>query len=128
MNRWLKRLLIVITSAVVIILSLVGQLDRTPLAQQEFYRQMMGELDTLKPTVYSSTQKIKSGWGKVSITPDHPMPMAGYKMRPVFETVHDSLFVRVLGINNGARSFYLISVDLLLFPPSLKEKLSQRVT
>lgn len=128
MNRWLKRLLIVITGVVVIIFSLVGQLDRTPLVQKEFYQQMMDELDTLKPTSYPPTQKLKSGWGKVSITPDHPMPMAGYKMRPVFTSVHDSLFARVLGINNGARSFYLISVDLLLFPPALKDKLSQRVT
>lgn len=128
MNLWLKRLLIVITGVVVIILSLVGKINRTPLVQQEFYRQMMGELDTLKPTAYSPTQKLKSGWGKISITPDHSMPMAGYKMRPVFETVHDSLFVRVLGINNGVKSFYLISVDLLLFPPALKEKLNHRVT
>jgi neutral ceramidase len=127
MNRWLKALFVMIAVFAVILFSLVGPIDRTPLAQQKFYSQMMSELDTLQPAIYSSTQKLKAGWGKVSITPDHPMPMAGYKMRPVFETVHDSLYARLIGINNGEQSFYLISTDLLLFPPALKEKLNQQV-
>lgn len=124
MNRWLKGLLIVIAAFAIIMLLLVAPIDRTPLKEQEFYTNMMSVLDTLKPTSYIPTQKLKSGWGKVSITPDHAMPMAGYTMRPAFESVHDSLYARLVGINNGSRSFYLISVDLLLFPPALKEKLN----
>lgn len=127
MNRWLKALFVMIAVVTVILFSLVDPIDRTPLAQQKFYLQMMSELDTLQPVIYSPTQKLKAGWGKVSITPDHPMPMAGYRMRPVFETVHDSLYARLIGINNGNQSFYLISSDLLLFPPALKEKLNHQV-
>ncbi|HRG79223.1 MAG TPA: hypothetical protein PL167_06415, partial [Cyclobacteriaceae bacterium] len=124
MNRWLKGLLIVISAFAIIMFSLVAPIDRTPLKEQGFHYNMMSVLDTLKPASYKPTQKLKSGWGKVSITPDHPMPMAGYTMRPAFENVHDSLYARLVGINNGSRSFYLISIDLLLFPPALKEKLN----
>lgn len=128
MNRWLKGLLIVIAAFAIIMFSLVAPIDRTTLIEQAFHSNMMGVLDTLKPVFYKPTQKLKSGWGKVSITPDHPMPMAGYTMRPAFENVHDSLYARLVGINNGSRSFYLISVDLLLFPPALKEKLNELVS
>lgn len=128
MNRWLKGLLIVISAFALIMFSLVAPIDRTPLKEQGFHYNMMSVLDTLKPASYKPTQKLKSGWGKVSITPDHPMPMAGYTMRPAFENVHDSLYARLVGINNGSRSVYLISVDLLLFPPALKEKLNELIS
>lgn len=128
MNRWLKGLLIVIAAFATIMFSLVAPIDRTSLIEQEFHSNMMGMLDTLKPTFYQPTQKLKSGWGKVSITPDHAMPMAGYTMRSAFENVHDSLYARLLGINNGSRSLYLISVDLLLFPPALKGKLNELIS
>jgi neutral ceramidase len=127
MNRWLKALFALIAVVATIILLLVGPIDRTPLQQQEFYTRMMSVLDTLQPGTYLPTQKLNVGWGKVSITPDYTMPMAGYRVRPTFETIHDSLFARVIGINNGNQSFYIISTDLLLFPPALKEKLNQQI-
>jgi len=126
-RRWLKGFLIFLAASAAILLLLIGSIDHTPLAEQEYYQAMMSRLDSLQPKQYSPSQKPKAGWGKVNITPNHSMPMAGYRIRPGFDTVHDSLYARVIGINNGSAPIYFISVDLLLFPPALKEKLNQRV-
>lgn len=128
MKRWLKRLLIICAAIVTTLLLLIGPIDRTPLPEQSFYKQMKKDLDTLSISSYSAVGKLKAGWGKVSITPEHSMPMAGYKVRNNFETVHDSLYARVIGINNGSISCYLISADLLLFPPIIKQQVQQRLS
>ena len=127
MKRWLKWLFSFIMAMAVISFSIVGPIDRAPLVDQDFYKEMMSVLDTLSLQTYAPTQKLRAGWGKISITPDHPMPMAGYRMRDEFETVHDSLYARVIGLNNGSISCYLISVDLLLFPPAIKQKLESKI-
>lgn len=127
MRRWLKGFLIFLAISVAILLLLVGSIDHTPLAEQQYYQAMMSRLDSLQPKSYSPSQKLKAGWGKVNITPGYSMPMAGYRIRSDFDNVHDSLYARVIGINNGAATVYFISVDLLLFPPALKEKINQRV-
>jgi hypothetical protein len=51
------------------------------------------------------------------------MSMAGYRLRDDFETVHDSLYARIVALRTGEQSIYMISLDLLLFPPALKQKL-----
>ncbi len=127
MKRWLKWLFSFIIALAVVLFSLVGPIDRTPLADQDFYKEMMSELDTVSLHTYTATKTLKAGWGKISITPDHSMPMAGYRMRDGFETVHDSLYTRIIGLNNGSISSYLISMDLLLFPPVIKQKLQKRI-
>lgn len=128
MNRWLKRFLIILAALAVIAFSLIGPIDRTPLPERSFYKEMKEVLDTISIYNYPANGKLKAGWRKIAITPNSPMPMAGYIMRPFFETIHDSLFARVIGINNGSVSCYLISVDLLLFPPIIKKKVQQRIS
>ncbi len=128
MKRWLTWLLSFIMALAVILFSLIGPIDRTPLADQDFYKEMMSVLDTVSLRTQVPTQTLKAGWGKISITPDHSMPMAGYRMRDGFTSVHDSLYARVIGLNNGNISCYLISVDLLLFPPAIKQKLQNKIS
>lgn len=107
-----------------ILFSLVSPIDRTPLQDQVFYNKMMQQVDQLK---FDQPKKgsIRSGWKKISITPDYPMPMAGYRMRNDFETVHDTLFARIIVLQVGVSTIYMVSVDLLLFPPALKLKLQK---
>lgn len=101
---------------------LVGPVDRTPLHDQEFYQVSKARLDTMQ-LLRSPKGKLKSDWTKVSITPGYSMPMAGYKPRPRFESVHDSLYARIIEVSNGYSTAFLINVDLLLFPPLLKERI-----
>ncbi len=123
MNVWLKRFLSTIAVLAVILFSLVSPIDRTPLSDQSFYQEMNAQLDSLQFEKSKDKTALYAGWKKVAITPDHPMPMAGYLIRDNFEAVHDSLYARIIVLNAGGKPCYLISVDLLLFPPTLKQKL-----
>ncbi len=123
MNVWMKRAVIIISILIGIILSLVGPIDRTPLMDQDFYQDMQVQLSNLSLTKSESKTPLHAGWKKISITPDHPMPMAGYIIRDPFEHVHDSLYVRVLVLHGSNKPCYLISIDLMLFPPALRQKL-----
>ncbi|HNT49470.1 MAG TPA: hypothetical protein PLM56_11570 [Cyclobacteriaceae bacterium] len=123
LRKWLARLGILIIIIAGIFVSIVGRIDRTPLAKQDFYTRMMSKLATEKPAVYPALQPLSTAWSKVNITPSYPMPMAGYRSRPTFESVHDSLYARVIVIDNGNSEAILISADLLIFPPALKAEL-----
>lgn len=125
MNVWVKRLLITITILAGILFSLIGPIDRTPLHDQPFYQDMHTQLDSFRFEKSGVKAALYAGWDKVAITPDHSMAMAGYRMREGFETIHDSLYARIIVLNTGGKTCYLISVDLLLFPPTLKQKLME---
>src|SRR5579871_5668522 len=86
----------------------------------------MRQLENFKPVAYPANGGFKAAWAKINITPSTPMPMAGYAPRDHFDSVHDSVFVRILVINNGNMSCFFISADLLLFPPALKNKILDR--
>lgn len=82
----------------------------------------MKELNTIKLVHHQPKSKIKASWAAINITPSSKMPMAGYAPRDHFDHVHDSVFVRILAIDNGGVQCFIISADLLLFPPALKDK------
>jgi len=123
MNVWVKRFLIASSILAGILFSIVGPINRTPLSDQPFYQKMHAQLDSLQFKKSETKAALYAGWKKVSITADHPISMAGYRIRGDFENVHDSLYARIMALNSGDKPVYLISVDLLLFPPALREKL-----
>lgn len=61
---------------------------------------------------------------KVDITPATPQWLLGYQARQS-NGVHDRIYHRVLALEAGAASFYLISSDLCLFSPSLYESVTR---
>jgi len=111
---------------IVISIALIGPVDTSPLASKEFYRTTMHRLDTFSPIVHPPKTKLSTSWVKVNITPTSSIPMAGYAPRDHFDSVHDSVYVRILVIDNGGIQCSIISADLLIFPPSLKNKILQR--
>jgi len=119
----IKRLSFFLLFVAILLLSLVAPIDYTPLARQPFYHRMMEKLDTFRLNEYPSSKPLEVGWSQFSIVPDHSVAMAGYGIRKKFTDVHDSLYARILAIDNGSTTVYFISVDLLLFPPALKELL-----
>jgi neutral ceramidase len=127
LRKWLFRLGVFVIIVTGIFVTTVGRINRTPLKKQDFYTRMMAKLDTLRPAVYPS-QTLSAAWGKVNIIPNYAMPMAGYRPRPTFESVHDSLFARMIVIDNGSTEVILISADLLIFPPDLKKELEAQLT
>jgi len=106
--------------------ALIGPVDDSSLATKDFYQNTLHRLDTFKPTVHLPKNRFRTSWGKINITPKSPMPMAGYAPRNHFDSVHDSIYVRLLVIDNGSVQCAIISADLLIFPPALKNKILQK--
>jgi len=121
---WLTSILGVVALLAIATLKPAGDKD---LADQPFYLDMMSRLDTIKPEVVTPTDLLKAGWCMVNITPEMPFPMAGYKPRRAHTSVQDSLFARILVLDNGPSRLALLSLDLLMFPPTLKEALTTKI-
>lgn len=102
----------------------IAPLDRTPIEEQTFYKKSIASVDSATIHQFSGKDSLAVGWASVNITPLQTLPMAGYRPRDRFETVHDSLFARVMVVDNGATTIALITVDLLLFPPQLTTALN----
>jgi neutral ceramidase len=121
------RVLTVISLVVVaLVLATFAPIDRTPLSEQFFYQREMKSLDSLLIKNISPSE-LKAGWAKINITPKDQMPMAGYMPRDKFDSIHDSLYTRLLIIKNDQATVALINVDLLLFPPALKEAINKQL-
>ncbi len=126
-KRFLKILSIIVLVIVVLAIALIAPIDRTPLKEQPFYSAMMQSLDTMQFNHYPPKNKLQVGWSVGNIIPPYSMPMAGYAPRDQYESVHDSLFVRTLAISNGSVTTYLLSIDLLLFPPALMSRVNDKL-
>jgi hypothetical protein len=107
--------------------ALIAPIDDTPLPQQPFYQSMQKQLDTLQLEKHGPTDRTHIGWSEFNITPNYPMPMAGYTPKNKFESVHDSLHGRILYVSNGSSQSFFISLDLMLFPPIIKKKLTHHL-
>jgi hypothetical protein len=111
-----------IAALILLVAAMIGNIDRTPLQEQDFYNDMMSRLDTTR--IFDRGSSIlKTGWAKVNITPNRTMPMAGYTLRDHFEAVHDSLYARILVVENDKFRCAMVNVDLLIFPPKLRDQL-----
>jgi len=106
---------------------IIGPIDKTPLEEQPFYGAMMNRLELFRPSIFDASASLSVGWSKFSIIPDYPMPMAGYKPRDEFTSVHDTLYMRITAIDNGRMTAYLISADMLIFPPALKDRILEQI-
>ena len=125
-HRIWKSVLIFLAVIFTLGIALVAPINRTPLQEQPFYQQAMQALDTItKPASIKSP--LRAGWAKVNITPTEQMPMAGYMPRDHFEFIHDSLYARIIILESGGQISALVNVDLLLFPPALRERLELKL-
>jgi len=110
----------------VVVVALVGPVDDGPIESRAFYQQTIAAASDFAPKVYPAAGGLTAAWARVNITPIQPMPMAGYAPRDRFESVHDSVYVRILAIGNGSLNCFFISADLLLFPRALADRIRAR--
>ncbi|XOV92493.1 MAG: neutral/alkaline non-lysosomal ceramidase N-terminal domain-containing protein [Bacteroidota bacterium] len=131
MNRSLKKVLrilgIILLFLGIIWLSLFTPVDRSPYQESEFYQQMDARLDSLGSVFIGngSTDSLFIGWSRVSITPSHLMPLAGYSNRnpKLMEGIHDSIFVRAVVFKKGDNKAAIVSADLLIIHPEVTRKI-----
>ncbi len=132
--KWLRRFLRIIGVLVLALLAAVPffirRLDSTPYAQTPFYKTMMQRLDSLSAQPPAPAQHgLQAGWAKANITPATAVPTAGYGSRKGkrINTVHDSLYVRVITLSNGTTRAAIVSADMLIIPPTVTEALQQQL-
>ena len=106
--------------------ALFAPIDRTPIQEQEFFNEMVNSIDIKRLTPFNQSS-ISTSWARINITPTGTWPMAGYKLRSHFESVHDSLFARLLYLEIDARKIAIINIDLLIFPPLLNEAIKKKL-
>lgn len=126
-NKIVKWIFIACLILVMLLISLFAPIDRTPLQEQSFYAEMQNELKEFNPQKFSSQGQLKIGWSSFNITPSSSMPMAGFTPRDHFDQVHDSLYTKIVAIDNGNATCFLVSMDLLLFPPALKKLVTEKL-
>lgn len=128
MKTFLKILAAFALILIVLLISLLTTIDRTPFREMDYYKTWKNTIE--KDTYLSGSAKGDSllvGWAKVNITPKYPTPMAGYGKRKGehFTAVHDSIYVRTICVEVGKQKQFLISLDMLIVPPSVTEFIKQ---
>lgn len=132
--RFLKILLKVLGGFLLLLLVLlacmVAPVDDTPYTQMPYYQQWKQEATALPANVPSLLgDSLKVGWAKVNFTPLTPTPTAGYGVRQGahYKSVHDSIYVRAIVIDNGQTRAAIVAADLLIMPPAVTEQLKTKL-
>lgn len=125
--RFLAISLLVLFGVVITILVIgVAPTDRTfnytPLADS-----MTRRIAAVDEVPVPSPKGFQVGFSKVNLTPDHPVALGGYGKRrgKFYESVHDSIYVRCIVVDNGVERVAIVSADLLFIPPSVTSLLDK---
>lgn len=114
---------------ILFILVSVGPVDRTPARELPSYEAMMTRVGEVDLSIPRAEKGFSIGFGKASITPRTPIAMAGYGPRrgKSYHHVHDSIYVRTMVVENGARKVAIVSADLLILPPTVTRILANKL-
>ena len=90
---------------------------------------MNARIDEVDVQVVPAAGGFKIGYSKVNLTPREPVATAGYGKRlgRLYQSVHDSIYVRTLVIDNGTQRVAIVSADLLIIPPTVTALLEQEL-
>ncbi|WP_268034340.1 neutral/alkaline non-lysosomal ceramidase N-terminal domain-containing protein [Algoriphagus sp. PAP.12] len=121
-----KILLGIFLFLVVIGIFFITTVDRSPIQEQEFYRETFQDLESLP---FSSTQgKVwLAGWGKTNMTPKNSAELVGYSPRGPYEFIQDSSFVKSIVLSNGESEIAWINFELLIVHPFLAQKVEEKI-
>ena len=104
--------------------------DKTPYKEMPYYAQWKENIGTVRKDTSGMPGQLQAGWSKVNITPASPTPTAGYGNRrgKLYTSVHDSVYVRAMVVDNGVTKAAIIAADLLIVPPTVIKLLQSRLT
>jgi neutral ceramidase len=90
---------------------------------------MTRRIDAVDEAPVSSVKGFQVGFAKVNLTPAHPVALGGYGKRrgKFYESVHDSIYVRSLIVDNGIHRVAIVSADLLFIPPTVTSLLEEKL-
>ncbi len=118
--RFLGFLLIgIVGLLLVFVVVSVVPLDRS-VDRDQLQEEMMARIDLIEHSEVKS-DGFSIGFAKENLTPPHRTATAGYGNRrnKLYESVHDSIYVRTMVIDNGIQRIAIVSADLLIIPPTV---------
>ena len=129
---FLKVLGIFILLLVVFIGFNITTIDKTPYKDMSYYKTTMQRVTQLKtqpvPKISANDDSLKAGWGQANFTPGKPVHLAGYGDRYGNSIgLQDSLRARAFVFDNAQQKIAMVTVDLLIMPPSVLETVHQRL-
>ncbi|MDL5045104.1 neutral/alkaline non-lysosomal ceramidase N-terminal domain-containing protein [Oscillatoria amoena NRMC-F 0135] len=123
-----RTLLAVVAVVILFLMFSIAPIDRALPSDQPFYESMQEQIDQqIQRGVSADSSPFSVGFGKASITPNHPTTLAGYVKRrgAQFSGIRDSVFVRTMIIEKGHSRVAVVSLDMLLVPPILYQRLTE---
>lgn len=128
MKKFFKIIAIIFGVILVLLISLVQRIDRTPYQDTAHYAQWK---EIIASQSFIPTENpVAIGWAKTNITPAQAIPMSGYGNRwgKSFETVLDSIYVGAISLVSSEKTISLVSADMLIIPPNVTEQLGKLLT
>jgi neutral ceramidase len=102
------------------------KIDRTPYRQMDYYQTMMKRIDSVSLDS-AAEMPLQAGWAQASILPSYLPHLAGYGIRPMSEAVHDTVYAKAIVLSTALSKSVIISLDLLIFPPSVAAPLLKKL-
>jgi hypothetical protein len=124
-------ILVIIGALILFIVSSIAPIDRAPEKDDPSYALMMKRLSTLDTVqIHKPVYGFRVGYSKINLTPTQRTATAGYGNRKgkLFTSVLDSIYVRTMVVDNGARKVAIVSADLLIIPPTVTERLKSKLS
>lgn len=127
MRKLLRFSLILLGAAVLLLLATVAPIDRYAVQEQPFYQDMLASIEPI-PRDADSTP-LFAGAAKVGLTPVQPTATAGYGKRwgKRYAHIDDSVFVSTIVLAGSSKPVAIVSADLLIIPPLVRQQLEQRL-
>jgi neutral ceramidase len=121
-----KATVVLVGMVLFILIMTVAPIDRTPVQESDVYPAMLAAIDSIQPSQVTD-DSLLVGFAKANITPNRAVATAGYVKRhgAPFTAVHDSIFVRTLVFQQGATLAALVSLDMLIVPPRIYQRLKE---
>ncbi|RIW16241.1 alkaline ceramidase [Algoriphagus lacus] len=126
MPRFLKIIIWILGVAILIGVATITTVDRSPIAEQDFYRETFEQLEKT-PWQGSEGDVWLAGWGKANVTPDKPVDLVGYAPRGPYEFVQDSSFIKAITLSNGKSRVSWLNFELLIVHPALAKAVEEGV-
>ena len=127
------RITLIITGSLLTLIVLVLIIGVAPLDRAFDYNPLLdtmnARIDAVDEDVVPVEEGFSIGYSKINLTPSEPITMASYakRLRRRYESVHDSIYVRTLVIDNGTQRVAIVSADLLIIPPTVTALLEQEL-
>ncbi len=118
-------LLIILVLSLVLGVFLTQPINRDQGLLDDYPRAGEKSILQLKDNSHAVTGKLNASWSRSNLMPSFITPMAGYKVRPAYQDVHDSLYVHclLLEIENVRVAF--LSYDMLIVPPLVSQQVEK---